>query len=115
MKKTTTKQRKKVIETMLTRRIKAAEEVAKVHALEETIVFHSKSIENILRREMPKGWKLSYSVELVDNNGKSFCNFSTTAPKDVSCMISNIATFILQELLDKNNIQSHIQNHESDE
>lgn len=96
----------------LNRLFKIDRQIAHDLALEETVAFHAKSIEKILRKEMPKGWKMKMTVELLDSNDNPFC-CQEIGHGRITCQIESSARFVLSELLDKHNINYHIQNIES--
>lgn len=93
-------------------RLEIERKIAREAALEETLAYHAHAIEKILGKEMPKGWKMKMTVELLDGNDKSFCR-QEIGPGRITCQIESSARFVLSELLDKHNINYHIQNIES--
>lgn len=104
--------RQKEAKASLKRRLEIEREIAREAALEETVAFHAKSIEKILRKEMPKGWKLKVFMEILDGNDKRFCSMGI-GPGRITGQIEDSSRFILSSLLDKRNVNYHIQNLES--
>lgn len=93
-------------------RLEIERKIAREAALEETLAYHAHAIEKILGKEMPKGWKMKVSMEILDGNDKPFCS-QEIGPGRIAGQIETPSRFILSELLDKHNVNYHIQNIES--
>lgn len=104
--------KQKVEKEVQKRLFKINRQIAHEAVLEETVAFHAKSIEKILSKEMPNGWKMKVAMEILDSNDKPFCRHEM-APGRITCQIESPVRFVLSELLDKHNINYHIQNLES--
>ena len=98
----------KVFKQALNEREKMAKQRIREAELEETVLFHAKRIEKILQKEMPKGWHLELTWDLKDAKDETFTKVITQSKNSGQIPIG--AAHILAELLDKNNINYHIQN-----
>lgn len=83
------------------RKVKVAEILARNHAMTETIEFHAKCIEKILRKQMPKGWSLRFKMALLNNREEEVAAVEKLKTDGVCHTFDFLATFLLQELIDQ--------------